>query len=90
MDKTENTDLTEEAVTDVMYDSLNTTKHKTSRENAKEESYSEIGKVSLKISCNNMIELSNTEIFALFLLGLFSYHNITIALVKLLISPVQF
>ncbi len=80
MDKTENTDLTEEAVTDVMYDSLNTTKHKTSRENAKEESYSEIGKVSL----------SNTEIFALFLLGLFSYHNITIASVKLIISPVQY
>ncbi len=80
MDKTENTDLTEEAVTDVMYDSLNTTKHKTSRENEKEESYSEIGKVSF----------SNTEIFALFLLGLFSYHNITNASVKLIISPVQY
>ncbi len=80
MDKTENTDLNEEDVTDVMYDSLNTTKHKTSRENANEESYSEIGKVSL----------SNTEIFALFLLRLFSYHNITIALVKLITSPVQY
>ncbi len=90
MDKTENTDLTEEAVTDVMYDSLNTTKHKTSRENAKEESYSEIGIVSLKFVFNNMIKSSNTEIFSLFLLGLFSYHNITSALVKLVISPVQY
>ncbi len=38
MEKAENTDLTEDAATDVMYVK--------SQENAKEESYSEIGKVS--------------------------------------------
>ncbi len=46
MEKAENTDLTEDAATDVMYASLSTTKHVKSQENAREESYSEIGKVS--------------------------------------------
>lgn len=46
VDTTVKTDLSEQAVTDVMYDVLNTTKHKKSLENAKQENYSEIGKVS--------------------------------------------
>ncbi len=46
METTERTDLTEEDVTDAMYDSLNTKKHLKSKKETKEENYSEIGNVS--------------------------------------------
>ncbi len=40
------TNLTEEDVTDAVYDSLNTTKHMKIQKDMKEENYSEVGKVS--------------------------------------------
>ncbi len=46
METIEKTDLTQEYVTDAMYDSLNTKKYLKSKKETKQENYSEIGNVS--------------------------------------------